>query len=380
MKDRVPDQYLQKRLTTVEKKLPQLEIDGLVAISPPHKGYLSGFTTGVFIAPGGHLLVTPGGRANQYITGGVDYEDCKTALEPMGFDITAYSYTDGTNATTETARVAKEMQLKRVGVEGKYITVEAFKEMKKHMEEAGVELVAIGEVVDPLREVKDPWEIEQITRAAEVSKAAFEHVIGWVRPGVTEWELAAELENQLRLGGCGSSRIAFQSIVVSGPRSCLPHGSVTTRALQQGDFVTLDFGATWNGYCADVTRTFAVGEASDQQKAVYSAVLDAQVAAVERMQPGRERSEASDTGASIIEDRGFGEYMAHGAGGHGIGLEVHEGPSSRSGGTWEVGNVMTMEPGVYIPGWGGVRIEDDVVITEEGPRIIAPISKELLEL
>lgn len=380
MKDRVPDQYLQKRLTTVEKKLPQLEIDGLVAISPPHKGYLSGFTTGVFIAPGGHLLVTPGGRANQYITGGVDYEDCKTALEPMGFDITAYSYADGTNATTETARVAKEMQLKRVGVEGKYITVEAFKEMKKHMEEAGVELVAIGEVVDPLREVKDPWEIEQITRAAEVSKAAFEHVIGWVRPGVTEWELAAELENQLRLGGCGSSRIAFQSIVVSGPRSCLPHGSVTTRALQQGDFVTLDFGATWNGYCADVTRTFAVGEASDQQKAVYSAVLDAQVAAVELMQPGRERSEASDTGASIIEDRGFGEYMAHGAGGHGIGLEVHEGPSSRSGGTWEAGNVMTMEPGVYIPGWGGVRIEDDVVITEEGPRIITPISKELLEL
>ncbi|MFO8059397.1 MAG: Xaa-Pro peptidase family protein, partial [Bacillota bacterium] len=316
--------------------------------------------------------------ADQYITGGPDYQDCKSALEPLGFQVTACDH--GQEASAAVARVAEALQLRRVGVEAGQITVRGFRELRERVGAVGVELVAAEDVVDPLREVKDPWEIEQITRACEVSRAAFEATIGIVQPGITEWELAAELECQLRRRGYGSSRIAFQSVVVSGPRSCLPHGSVTTRKLRGGDLVTCDFGATWNGYCADVTRTFVLGEASGKQRAVYSAVLDAQAAAVQLMQPGADRSEASRRGASIIEERGFGQYMAHGAGGHGIGLEVHEGPSTRSGGTWEAGNVVTIEPGIYIPGWGGVRIEDDVVITPAGPGVITSIPRGLLEI
>lgn len=381
MKHRVPDTYLQTRIAAAEEKLSVQGLDALIVMNSSQKGYLSGFTTGVDIAPGGYLLLSAANTPNYYVTGGVDHEDCRTALEPLGFHVRAYNYSRGENASSVTAGVIGELGLKRVGTEAARTTVSIFRDLEERLSAAGAELIAVDDsIVDPLREVKDPWEIEQIERANEVSRAAFEHVLDLIRPGVTEWTLAAELENQLRLHGSGSSRLAFQSIVVSGPRSSLPHGSVTRRALEPGDLVTFDFGATWNGYCADVTRTVVLDRASDEQRKVYSTVLDAQRAAIELMHPGRGRGEGSQRGAAIIEKRGYAEYMAHGAGGHGIGLEVHEGPSTRDEGTWQVGNVVTVEPGIYIPGWGGVRIEDDVVITEEGPRIITDISKDLMEL
>ncbi len=142
----------------------------------------------------------------------------------------------------------------------------------------------------------------------------------------------------------------------------------------------MDFGATWNGYCADVTRTFVMSKASARQREVYYTVLGAQEAAIDLMRLGRNRDEAGKTAMQMITERGLGQYMAHGVGGHGIGLDVHEGPRARQGGPWQAGNVMTMEPGVYIPGWGGVRIEDDVVITVDGPEIITHIPKGLLEI
>ncbi len=381
MKDRIPDTYLQARTAVAEEKLAEQGLDALIVMDPAQKGYLSGFTTGVNIAPGGFLLLTPADIPNYYVTGGVDHEDCRTALQPLGYRVRAYNYGLGENAASVTVGVIGELDLERVGTEARRTTVAAFRDLGDRLDAVGAELVALEEsIVDPLREVKDPWETEQIEKANEVSRAAFEHVLGLIRPGVTEWVLAAELENQLRLHGSGSSRLAFQSIVVSGPRSSLPHGAVTHRALERGDFVTFDFGATWNGYCADVTRTVVLGRASDRQREVYSAVLDAQRAAIDLMHPGRDRREGSGVGAGIIEERGFAEYMAHGAGGHGIGLEVHEGPSSRDDGQWQVGNIVTVEPGIYIPGWGGVRIEDDVVITGDGPRIITDIPKDLVQL
>lgn len=376
----LPLEYLKKRVSAVEKAVDTLHIDGLLVSAPTQKGYLSGLTNSLNIAPAGMILITGSGGVNHYLTSGTDQELCRKGAEPVGFRVSAYSNSKGQTITGEMARLVAELGLKSVGVEGAYISVQEFDNLKSSFSEAGTSLVAVGPVVDPLREIKDSWEIDQIKKANEVCRKAFEHVMGVIHPGMTEWHLAAELENQLRVHGHGSSRLAFTSVVVSGPRTSLPHGHPTRRTIQEGELVTMDFGATWNGYCADVTRTFVMGKASDRQREVYHAVLEAQVAAIDLMRLGRQRDEAGKTAMKMLTDNGLGEYMAHGVGGHGIGLEVHEGPRARQGGPWQAGNVMTMEPGVYIPDWGGVRIEDDVVIRSEGPEIITPIPKDFLEI
>lgn len=358
----------------------ELGYDGLIVVANTQKGYLSGFTTGVFIAPGGAILITGTDTPQVYVTGGTDYEECRDVLEPLGWRVEAYRYPLGQNVNTELARIAGEMGMVKLAVEGQYVTVRQRQTLREELAKVGAEVETVGPVVDPLREVKDAWEIEQIRKANEVNRLAYEHILPLVRPGVSEWVLGAELEHQMRIHGQGTTRFAFHTHFVSGPRSSLPHGGITKRELQTGDFVTIDYGATWNGYCCDVTRTFVVGKATDKHRGVYQAVLDAQVLAIELMQVGRRRGECAEVAMALIEERGYGAYMAHGAGGHGIGLEVHEGPVSRGDEPWVAGNVMTMEPGIYLPGWGGVRIEDDIVLTEDGPENLTFITKELLEL
>ncbi|MEX2356255.1 MAG: Xaa-Pro peptidase family protein [Thermaerobacterales bacterium] len=378
--DRIPVRFLQQRIATAESKIGALSADALLVLADAQKGYLSGVTTGVHIAPGGAVLITEGPEANFYVTSGTDFEQCKIETAPAGFEVKGYFRDQDQSMVGETARLAAELGLRSVAVEARHVSMEEFNRLQHAFQQVGVQLVTVTGVIDPLREVKDAWEIEQIRRANEVNRIAFEHVVQQVKPGVTEWQLAAELESQMLANGHGSSRVGFQSIVVSGPRSCLPHGSPSRRALEKGDFVTIDFGATWNGYTADTTRTFVVGKASDRQRAVYSAALDGQLAAIELMKPDVRRRDAPETAAALITERGFGGHMSHGAGGHGIGLEVHEGPSTGDEGVWVPGNVMTIEPGIYFRDWGGVRIEDNIVITAGGAENITFIGKELLEL
>jgi Xaa-Pro aminopeptidase len=234
-------------------------------------------------------------------------------------------------------------------------------------------------MVEQLRERKDGGEIERIAEAAGVATRALERVVERVSPGMTELHVAGMLEETLREEG--SEAFPFATIVASGPRAALPHARSSTREIARGDFLLIDFGAVVGGYCADVTRTFCVGPASDEQREVYDIVKGANARAASTVQAGMRGRDADALARRYIVDRGRGEEFGHSLG-HGIGLEVHEAPrlSSTSESVLPARAVVTIEPGIYRPGWGGVRIEDDVVLEPEGPRILTSFTRELVDI
>lgn len=247
-------------------------------------------------------------------------------------------------------------------------------------EEEGPELRGTEKWVETLRMAKSPGEIAAIERAVAIAEAAFEDVLGLVRPGAVERELAAELDHRLVVGG--SERPAFETIVASGPRTALPHARPSARRIEPGDVVLFDFGAVVDGYHSDMTRTVSVGQSDEELARIYEVVHGAQRAAIEGLRPGLSSEEADALGRDPIEEAGYGDAFGHSLG-HGLGLEVHEGPRLSSKGSDElaVGSVVTVEPGVYIAQLGGVRIEDDVVLEPEGARVLttpAPASLVIL--
>ena len=234
--------------------------------------------------------------------------------------------------------------------------------------------------LDVLRAVKTADEIKKITAAAAIADEALTKILPLIRPGATEESLAAALEYEMRIRG--SERPAFTTILASGARAALPHGLPSEKKIEAGEFVVIDFGAVYQGYHSDITRTFCVGGASSRQREVYDTVLQAQLAGLAAVKPGAACREVDRVARSVIEAAGFGEYFGHGLG-HGVGLVIHEGPRlSPSAGEerLEAGMVVTVEPGIYLPGWGGVRIEDLVVVTEDGCRILSTMDKALMEL
>jgi Xaa-Pro aminopeptidase len=235
-------------------------------------------------------------------------------------------------------------------------------------------------LVEDLRLRKDAEEIEAIRRAGAVALEAFEATVGTVRVGERELDVAARLESELRRRG--SEWHPFPTIVASGPRAALPHAGTSRREIARGDALLLDFGAQIDGYCADVSRTVVVGaRADDRQCTVHEIVREAQRTARERIVAGMTGKEADALARSVIEERGFGDSFGHSLG-HGLGLEVHEEPRLSSTGETELpaGAVVTIEPGIYIPGWGGVRLEDDVALTADGPELLTDGNTELREL
>ena len=233
--------------------------------------------------------------------------------------------------------------------------------------------------VEAQRVRKDAREIEAISSAAEIGEAALEQVLSGVREGVTERTLAAELDYRLQLAG--SDHPPFETIVAAGPRSALPHARPSDRQLRSGDLVLFDFGATVNGYCSDMTRTFVLGPAAAWQIEMHQAVAAAQQAARAVIAAGVAAREVDEAAREVLRSAGMGEHFGHGTG-HGIGLEVHESPRiyRRSDDVLQAGSVVTVEPGVYLPGRGGVRIEDDVVVEEAGARTLTAYSRDLIEL
>ncbi len=233
--------------------------------------------------------------------------------------------------------------------------------------------------VEDLRVSKSAEEIERIEQAQTLTDEAFEHIVPFVRAGVSEREVAFELEWFMRRRG--SDGVAFDPIVASGPNSARPHAKVTDRVIQQGDFVKMDFGARVQGYCADMTRTVVVGSASERQREVYASVLAANAAGISAVSPGASGQAIDAVARSVIDSAGFGAHFGHGLG-HGVGREVHElpGVGPRSTRVVPVGSVITIEPGIYLEGFGGVRIEDLVVVEESGARVLSRSPKSLLEL
>jgi Xaa-Pro aminopeptidase len=245
--------------------------------------------------------------------------------------------------------------------------------------EFGGKVEVVDQWVEEIRQVKEPHEIERIAAAAALTDDTFTHILSFVRAGVAERDIALELEFYMRRNG--SDGVAFDPIVASGPNSAKPHAQVTGRVLETGDFLTMDFGARVGGYCADMTRTVVVGRASDEQRGIYEAVLAANEAGLAAVRPGLPGCDIDAVARAVLADRGFGERFGHGLG-HGVGLDVHELPSCGPLGRGSVrtGSVITVEPGVYVPGLGGVRIEDLVVVEEGGARLLDRSPKELMEL
>lgn len=270
----------------------------------------------------------------------------------------------------------EEAGVKRLGFESQFVTYATYEEWAKAFHP--VELVPVKDLVGPLRMIKSAAEIAAIQKACRLTDACFDHVRRMIQPGVSEFDIALEIEFYFRRNGAD---LAFAPAVVSGERSARPHGKPSEKKLAKGDFVTLDFGAKVDGYCADMTRTMVVEEASDRHREIYGQVLKAQLASIEAMKPGVAAKDVDALARRVLAEKDLAQYFGHGLG-HGLGSVVHDGGrmSVSSDDRLAPGQVWTVEPGVYIEGFGGVRIEDDVVVTETGVEILNTSPKELLVL
>lgn len=260
----------------------------------------------------------------------------------------------------------------RVGFEAEHLTVANLEDLRRHWPEAT--LVPLRGVMEGLRAVKTPQEIAAVQAAQDLADRAFAHVRPLIRAGVREWDVALAIEAFLRQEGAEN---AFDVIVASGPRGAMPHGSASMRVMQDGELVTVDMGARLNGYHSDMTRTVAIGTPSEEMRRVYNAVLEAEEAAVKAVKPGVRAADLDKLARDILTKHGLGEAFAHSLG-HGVGLEVHEVPGLRgtSEDVLKPGMIITIEPGAYLPDVGGVRIEDLVLVTEDGYRVMSLSPKE----
>jgi Xaa-Pro aminopeptidase len=233
--------------------------------------------------------------------------------------------------------------------------------------------------VEPLRRVKDDEELDMMREAALVGCRLFDHILGFIRPGIREIDVAAELEHRARV--LGAEGMSFETIVASGARSALPHGRATTQPLPRRGFLTLDFGIILKGYCSDMTRTVFLGKPKADERQAYQAVLEAQQAAVAAVTAGISCGEVDEAARSVLRSAGLAEAFTHSTG-HGVGLEIHEQPRVGAGQTTRLapGTVITIEPGIYLPGRYGVRIEDMVAVTRSGGEVLTPSPKALIEL
>jgi Xaa-Pro aminopeptidase len=350
-------------LRKVQELLPRYDIEGLLVTNTYNRRYVTNFTG----SAGAALILA---EKAYFIT---DFRYTEQAKEQVkGYEIIQHnkSFVD------EASRIVKVEKIGKLGFEQDHVTFSLWKKLEQSME---AELVPVSNIIEELRMVKTEEEKNTIKEAARIADAAFAHILDYIKPGVAELDIAHELEFFMRKNGATSS--AFDMIVASGKRSALPHGIASSKKIENGDFVTLDYGALYQGYVSDITRTVAVGKPSSRLREIYGIVLDAQKTAIEKIGPGMTGKEADAIARDLISEKGYGDQFGHSLG-HGIGLEVHEGPglAKRSETKLLPGMVVTVEPGIYLPEMGGVRIEDDIFITDKGNEILTHAPKEFIIL
>lgn len=351
------------KIEKLRSRFENLGIDGLLITSPYNRRYMTNFT-----GSAGVVLIT--GEQALFIT---DFRYIEQATKQCeGYTIVKH----GPSVISEISAQAERLGIKKLGFEQDFVS---FSSYKAYQDAVKAELVPISGIIEKLRLIKTDSEIKILKEAADIADAAFKHILDYIRPGLTELEVSNELEFFMRKAGATAS--SFDTIVASGYRSALPHGVASDKVIEKGDLVTLDYGAYYKGYVSDITRTVSVGKPEPKLKEIYEVVLEAQLRGVEGIKPGMTGKEADALTRDYITEKGYGEYFGHSTG-HGIGLEVHEGPalSFKSDLKLEPGMVVTIEPGIYIPGLGGVRIEDDTLITEEHNELLTHSTKELMVL
>lgn len=355
--------YLAERLAKIRQLIEEESIDALVITSNINRRYLSGFrgTAGVLLISAEKALLVTDFR----------YVDQAKEQSPQ-FEVIRWQ----DDLYKSIAPLVEENAWKKIGFEAGQVVYSALEEMK---EKLPAEMVPVKETAEKLRIIKDVDEISTMRLGAKVLDRAFTMIRNKAKPGLTERELALELEMFLLKEGAEEK--SFRFIVASGQRGALPHGMATEKELQDGELVTIDFGGIFDGYATDMTRTVALGKINEQQKEIYDIVYKAQQEAAAAVKPGLAVNEVDAVARNIIKDAGYGEYFGHGLG-HGVGLEVHEQPTLNHLKTTELepGMVVTIEPGIYLPDRGGVRIEDMVVVTENGAESLTQSPRELINL
>lgn len=351
----------------IAEKLSAYELDGMLLTCEANRFYASGFhSTGT----DGVALVTREG--NFYFTDSRYIEAAHNKVQDAEIAMTdaAHPYVDLINAAMEKTHVQK------LGFEDAYMTVADY---RHYSEKLHCQLVPATELLISLRQSKDEEEIQRMIAAQRIAEGALDQIVKEIKPGVTEKEIAARLQYLMLAGG--AENMSFDPIVASGPNGSMPHAVPTDRKIQDGDFVTMDFGCIYQGYCSDMTRTVAVGEPTEEMRQVYHAVLDAQKAGIAAARAGVPGCVIHNAAWEVLKQAGYGDYFGHGFG-HSLGLEIHEQPNANASNQAPLpaGAVISAEPGVYLPGKFGVRIEDVLYLTEEGSLDLTHSPKELIVL
>jgi Xaa-Pro aminopeptidase len=350
-----------ERLSGVRAMLPDLGVDALLVTSPDNRFYLSGFT-----GTAGTLLI---GQEKAVLFTDFRYTGQAELQAPL-YSIRRYK-DDYHQVLSE---LIKEAGWSKIGYESKNMSCFDFSRLDKKI---SVQFIPLEETAEKLRMIKSCEEQEIMRQGAGKIDLAFSWLLEVIKPGMSERELAVELE--IFLLRQGSQRPSFDFIVASGERGALPHGVASEKLMGEGELVTIDFGAFFNGYATDMTRTVALKKIDQRQKDIYDIVYRAQCETVAAVKPGLTGKELDSIARDIITEAGFGEQFGHGLG-HSIGLETHEPPAlnPKNNTTLQPGMVVTVEPGIYIPGWGGVRIEDMVLVTESGAVRLTQSHRELI--
>jgi Xaa-Pro aminopeptidase len=353
------------RISRLRERMRTEGVDGIWIIQPENRRYVSGFqaTDLQLIESSGSLLINA--RRTLILTDSRYTEEA--SREAAGFEVKTIQ-----NGIVEgLPGILPDLKIRRLGFEKDYITWGLYQELEKKLRgfSSPVDLVPLDGIVEEMREVKDEAEIAALQASAALISAVMGHVIDSLEPGLSERAIAWKVEELAREGG--AEDLAFPSIVASGPNSALPHAVPTERRLAEGEPVTLDLGVKLNGYCSDMTRTVFLGDPDPSFKTIYRTVREAQTAAIREVRAGLETTFVDGIARDLIKEAGFGEYFGHGLG-HGVGLATHEGPrlGPRKPAILREGMVVTVEPGIYVPGKGGVRLEQMVLLTAGGARIL----------
>jgi Xaa-Pro aminopeptidase len=340
------------------------QIDALLVSTPTNVSYLSGFTgdSSVLLVGGAHDLIVSDGRFT-------------TQLEQECPGLEARIRLPGQDMAPAVADLLKSMRLSRVGIEAAHCTVADYEALALAAPDVG--LVAVDGSVETLRQTKDEDEIAAIREAIQFAERAFQMFRAGLRDGETEKDAADALEGYLRR--CGATAASFPPIVAVGANSAMPHARPTASTrIGQDDFVLIDWGATGRPYKSDLTRVLVTGKVTPKFEAIYRTVLSAFERGIAAIRPGVKAHDVDAEARSVIEEAGFGRFFDHGLG-HGLGMDIHEAPRIRKGSNvvLEPGMVFTVEPGIYLPGWGGIRIEDDVLVTPDGCEVLSEVPRSL---
>ena len=354
----------EERYEKIKKILEDKELDAIVVSNGYNMRYLSGFSGAT-----GYLYLS---KSKKMVLTDSRYT-IQAEEEAKEFQVIEVSK----KYNEHIKELLEQDQGKRVGFESKDLLYYDFRKWKEAMPNA--EWFPLEDELSNLRIIKTPEEIAAIEKAEAIGDKAFSDILHIIKPGITELEIAAHLEFSMKK--YGAENLSFDTIAASGIHSSMPHAVPTNKKVENGDFITMDFGCVYEGYCSDMTRTIVVGKASAEQKKVYQTVLDAQLAALDFIKAGYKGKEIDAVARKVIDDAGYKGCFGHGLG-HSVGLFIHESPnlSSKEEKVIQANVTETVEPGIYIKGFGGVRIEDLVVVTEDGCRNLTHSEKKLIEL